>query len=925
MTFTRQPTGKWRDEVPGARWFKADLQIHTIDDHAGGNAELPPGLSGDPADAATQARYARLFLQAAARRGVQVLGLTPHSPRAGAGPDTSAVWRIVEEWNTGIDDDGAPFRDKIYAVFPGFEPSFPDGKAGLHLMFLFDPEIGIDMYMAAYHRITGIASPWTTHKLQVSDRHASDALSEARKFWTQSSGGAHDNSRIWNYLVLAPHVSSTKGLIGAHKSQVRERFPYSEIAGFELGDNKLPNDVLSQHSWLESLMDKHRHAFFHASDACDIDNIGVRHTWIKLATARIEALRQAFLASDSRVRIGFGKTAAGALCPIETLPDPVSGKIPWLKDVSVTGRASFFGGAAPPQDTGTIFRLNPDLTCIIGGSMTGKSTFLDGLRIHIDAPLPSDDLVRKQVESRGRNRFLGGSPAIALTCPGQDRTAPSREQWPALFFAQNELQQLSQDAAAIEDILARLVPSETAGIEARTADLRDLDAELALLVSQLEKMDDTLADAEQAYERTVNAKHTLDTFSEAGVARLHRASRRRQLWKSAADSARSELGPAVRHAADAAHDAKLPSHEGNDSVDETDDEVAPSEAGLNEQRDRIVAGLDAMTSDVNAWIADVTTAADAAARRESAIRAEVERALAGHGYDAGKLQELQALNRSAALLPQYESLVKDTRADLAKAEDRFDRALADRRDIVKEQRLAFDRVTDSVQRDFKGRIAVRRDDEAEAAPLEGFLKELTQRGVTRWWNDIETNARPSPSALLERLRSETLHEVGMSGAVQATFRESMTKSKQRELAALRCPDRYSLELRMDDGGYRALDRLSGGQRVSVLLSLLFETNDSRPLVIDQPEDELDNRFLWDTVLPALKKLRGRRQVIVATHNANIVVNADPDMVIQLEATAHRGRIAAEGAIEDPVIRDAIVRTVDGGERAFRLRRQKYGF
>ena len=128
-----------------------------------------------------------------------------------------------------------------------------------------------------------------------------------------------------------------------------------------------------------------------------------------------------------------------------------------------------------------------------------------------------------------------------------------------------------------------------------------------------------------------------------------------------------------------------------------------------------------------------------------------------------------------------------------------------------------------------------------------------------------------------------------------------------------------------DGSYRRLDELSGGQRVSVLLSLLLETEDSRPLVIDQPEDELDNRFLFETVLPALKKLKGRRQVIVATHNANIVVNGDADMVIQLEATANHGRVACSGAIEEPAVRDAIVRTVDGGREAFRLRRRKYGF
>ena len=96
-------------------------------------------------------------------------------------------------------------------------------------------------------------------------------------------------------------------------------------------------------------------------------------------------------------------------------------------------------------------------------------------------------------------------------------------------------------------------------------------------------------------------------------------------------------------------------------------------------------------------------------------------------------------------------------------------------------------------------------------------------------------------------------------------------------------------------------------------------------MIDQPEDELDNRFLFETVLPALRRLRARRQVIVATHNANFVVNGDADMVLQLEATAHHGRVAAAGTIEDQDVRAAIVRTVDGGEEAFRLRRRKYGF
>ena len=83
MTFERQVAEKWRDEIPGARWFKADLQVHTIDDHPGGKVTLPADLAGDPAEPLTLTDYARRFLRSAVDRGVQVVGLAPHSPRGG--------------------------------------------------------------------------------------------------------------------------------------------------------------------------------------------------------------------------------------------------------------------------------------------------------------------------------------------------------------------------------------------------------------------------------------------------------------------------------------------------------------------------------------------------------------------------------------------------------------------------------------------------------------------------------------------------------------------------------------------------------------------------------------------------------------------------------------------------------------------------
>ena len=923
MTFERRPTDKWRDEVPGARWFKADLHVHTIDDHPGGRAKMPDGLSGDPADPQTLEDYARRFLRAVVERGVQVVGLTPHSPRAGAGPDTSAVWRIVEEWNEGIDDDGTPFRKKVYAVFPGFEPSLNNGKAGLHLLFLFDPEIGLDRYLKAFDLVMGGVSPWRGGTLQLSRKRADEAFDELKNFQERERPGGED----WNSLVLAPHIDDDKGLLGAQKAQVLQLFDHGAIAGLELGDEKLPEETLRNRPWLRDGMETRRQAFFHASDAYGLGGVGRRHTWIKLASPRIEALRQAFVASDSRVRIGFEKGGDGALREIDDPPDVQLNEHPWLKEVTVSGGASFFGGMESGEPRKTRFRFSPDLTCIVGGSMTGKSTLLDGLRLHVGATLPVDESVRGQVESRGRNVFAAGSPEVTLDCPGQDPAGPPGGRWPAQFFAQNELQRLSQDGAAVEDILARLIPSEVQGIGERGAELKNLDEDLDNRVSGLKSLYNSVEEAEQACHRTGKARQELEVFSEAGVDRLRRAVSDHQSWEYTARTVQGALEHEIEKVVRSAGALRIDLPPADRATASTSPEhsVDWEKLDLVGRRRGIVERLENVAREIKRWADDILDVSSKMGEREAAVRVEVERALAALGYDAGVLMEIQELTRRASLFPDYKKLYDEQRAFFEQQEKRFGELLEGRRTLLEEQREAFGRVAQGIEREFGGRIRVHRIDDADSRPLADFLMRLRLPGVKSWWENLGPAERPSPDRLVACLDAGSLAEVGMSDAVQERFREGVTKSKRWELAALRCPDTYVLEMRMDDGSYRPLNDLSGGQRVSVLLSLLLETTDDRPLVIDQPEDELDNRFLSETVLPALKKLRGRRQVIVATHNANVVVNGDADMVIQLDATAHRGRVACAGAIEEPAMRDAIVRTVDGGEEAFRLRRRKYGF
>ena len=913
MSFERQADKYWHRQVPGARWFKADLHTHTMDDHRGRRAKMPSDISGSLESAETISAYAKRFLQSAVTQGVQVLGVTPHSPRVGTAADTSAVWQIVEEWNSGFDDDEVPFRKKVFAVFPGFEPSLYDGKSGLHLLFLFDPEIGRINYLKAFDLIMGGVSPWPVepdNQLRMSNKSAEEAFHDLQEFHRMECPKTTEGNFHWSYIALAPHIEDEKGLLGAQRAQVLESFPHDEIAGLELGDGKLPEDVLKNRPELAQRMAERRQAFFHGSDAYKVSEIGERHTWLKLASPRIEALRQALIASDSRVRIGFERRADGKLTAIANPPDVMMNRRPWLKSVTVSGRASFFGAEGDGK-TGTRFDLSPDLTCVIGGSMTGKSTFLDGLRVHVGAPLPQQASVKDQVEARGKTRFLGGSPNVDLECPSSDITADLHEQWPAVFYTQSELQRLVRSSDAVEDILARLVEFETQAIKARESRLLECDIELSRAAKHFAKVSEDLADAEQAFQRSQTAAAELAAFSDAGVENLNNVSSELLRWRSSA-KASQKLASDIDRLLNDARNVEIPEIK-SDLQMSLPSSIVAGGLDLPTHWEQLRKLLKSAKDELGSITRLTRSVAGGLKTHEDTVRVEVDRNLAERGLDGSKITQLQALNIQASLLESYSANLNEVRGAHSAADRSFETLLAERQRIVLEQRTAFDRVVATVHSQFDGRIVARRIDDGFKESLDQFLRQFSQRGITRWWNDLTEMQRPTPNELLQKLDTGRLRDVGMSGAVQETFKEQLTPSKRRELAAIRCLDQYVLEFRMGDGSYR------------FLLSLLLETNDDRPLVIDQPEDELDNRFLFGAMLPALKRLKGRRQILLATHNANIVVNGDADQVIQLEATANRGHIACAGAIEDARVRDAIVQTVDGGNEAFRLRRLKYGF
>lgn len=123
---------------------------------------------------------------------------------------------------------------------------------------------------------------------------------------------------------------------------------------------------------------------------------------------------------------------------------------------------------------------------------------------------------------------------------------------------------------------------------------------------------------------------------------------------------------------------------------------------------------------------------------------------------------------------------------------------------------------------------------------------------------------------------------------------------------------------------REFSQLSLGQQQSVLLALILSSDSKRPLIIDQPEDNLDSEFIFHTFVPVLRRAKERRQVIIVTHNANIAVLGDAEQLIVLKTNRDRSQIVARGSIDDPVARDAACKILEGAKEAFARRARIYG-
>ena len=127
-----------------------------------------------------------------------------------------------------------------------------------------------------------------------------------------------------------------------------------------------------------------------------------------------------------------------------------------------------------------------------------------------------------------------------------------------------------------------------------------------------------------------------------------------------------------------------------------------------------------------------------------------------------------------------------------------------------------------------------------------------------------------------------------------------------------------------DSQYQNINNVSVGQKCNAMLIIALSDGDY-PVIIDQPEDSLDIRSIWDDICSRIRNNKTSRQFIFTTHNSSLAVASDTDKYTIIESINGVGKITNTGAIDSSKIKEEVVNYLEGGEKTYSNKYRKYGF
>ena len=261
--------------------------------------------------------------------------------------------------------------------------------------------------------------------------------------------------------------------------------------------------------------------------------------------------------------------------------------------------------------------------------------------------------------------------------------------------------------------------------------------------------------------------------------------------------------------------------------------------------------------------------------------------------------------------------------------------IAEWEEVKEKEFRALDQASKKVSNKLHGRVQVQVTSGGNRDTLFALLRTEVGGRMSEAIDRLGEVSDLSLTQFVEACRSggEELNQsygipLGQAERIASADNEIFMKIEELELAP-------TTTIRLNTGSkesspvWQKLDELSTGQKATAVLLLLLLESDA-PLIVDQPEDDLDNRFIAEGIIPRMREQKQHRQFIFSTHNANIPVLGDAEMILGLSASGEvegSARIEPEhrGSIDSQPVRELVEKILEGGRNAFEIRRRKYGF
>ncbi len=860
----------------GATWLRGDFHLHT-------KADKEFSYTGNEND------FCRLYVEKLKEQNINVGVITNHNKF-----DKSEFIALRKK----------ALKEGI-GLFAGVELSVNDGANGIHCLLVFDfekwcvnGEDFINQFLTA--AFEGIAN-----------RENENTRCRYNFETVLQKLNDHENNGRDSFIILA-HVEQNSGFFNElDGGRIQQLISNDLFRHFVLGFQKVRtyDKVATWKNWFNDKLP----AFIEGSDCKSLDDIGRPHqqkneekrTYIKIGDFNFEALKYALTDFNYRILLN-------------TKPEI---KNSYIKSIS------FEGGLLE----GTKIDFSPELNNLIGIRGSGKSSLLEVLRYVLGISLPFNaadpdyknslvtrsmgsggkaivTIVNKQNEEYRIEKLYGQKEDIYknnLLQPGISIDATGFHS--PIYFGQKDLSNKGKDFEG--DLIQRLIGTRLKAVQAK---IEQKKREVENIISELKKLQN-LKDLKKDTEAQIqNSKHQLNFFKEKGVEdKLKQQtlfdsdiSKLIQI-ESTVRSYLSELTSLISN-----HDYFFQQEISGSEINKELFEEAKTiilELKIEFEKLKAIQKNSVLSQQkLKDVIAKINTKKEGLKEEFAKIKREINTDTINPDNFLNLNRQIETALLKLKEIEKSERRRSDLQTNLLERLTELDNLWLEEYNVLNKEVKRINEAESkiSIEVDFKGRRDKLTDKMMQVFRGSG-IRETAYQEIEAAYKDFIQIYRDSSK--LDDILNEN-HVVDF----KRRFSENL-----EDLLSFKVENKIVIQY-----NGKSLDKHSLGQRASALILFLLAQKENDVLIIDQPEDDLDNQTIYDEVIKELKKIKGNMQFIFATHNANIPVLGDSEKVVSCSYDEKKITVHS-GTIDNHQTQRFIVDIMEGGDEAFNRRKNIY--